>query len=104
MKRGKTVIHVNQHVIRANSKRPVEEAEPCLTVKSSREGNRYAYKVAILDENGKEVARVVYDPVGLSCGSKCYIVTHNGVRLENMNGEEESKRYQDLGGTVCPAA
>ena len=94
-------VHVNQHIIRANGKRPAEEAEPCLTVKSSR-ANLYAFVAVLLDENGNEAARVVYDPVGLDCGAKCYIETHNGVRLENMNGEEEYKRYQELGGTVCP--
>lgn len=69
----KTIIHVNQHVIRANTKN--ETDEPCLTVKTYKD-NRYASEAIIRDENGKEVARVVYRPhKPLSCGARCWIET-----------------------------
>jgi hypothetical protein len=71
----KTIIHVNQHVIKANFKRPVEEAEPCLTVKTYK-NNQYAREAIIRDSEGREVARVVYRPdKPLSCGAHCWIET-----------------------------
>jgi hypothetical protein len=75
----KTIIHVNQHVIKANRKRPVEEAAPCLTVKTYK-SNDYANEAIIRDSNGLEVARVVYRPhAPLSCGAHCWIETNLSV-------------------------
>ena len=76
----KTIIHVNQHVIRANIKHGT--SEPCLTVKTYKD-NRYASEAIIRDENGKEVARVVYRPQKpLSCGARCWIETKMEVTVE----------------------
>lgn len=74
----KTVIHVNQHHIKANAK----GAElPALTVKDykqNRKGNR-----AVIRVNGREVARVVYRPYApLPCGAKCWIETQHEVEVE----------------------
>ncbi len=78
----KTIIHVNQHIIKANKKREISEAEPVLTVKTYKD-NRYAKDAVIRDANGKEVARVVYRPhKPLSCGAHCWIETNLDVDVE----------------------
>ena len=69
----KTIIHVNQFVIKANAKHGLDE--PVLTVKTYKT-NDYAHQVKIVDQQGQEVARVVYRPdKPLSCGAKCWIET-----------------------------
>ena len=71
----KTIVHVNQHRIKSNKK--TGAIEPVLTVKTYRD-NRYANDAIILDQNGNEVARVVYRPnKPLSCGAHCWIETQN---------------------------
>lgn len=75
----KTVIHVNQHVIKSNAKNG--EDEPPLTVKDYTR-NRRAYTAEILDGQGNVVARVVnrpHDP--LSCGARVWIETYGEVRV-----------------------
>jgi len=70
----KTVIHVNQHVIRANAKTGAND--PVLTVKTYKD-NRYAHEVRILGES-----KVVYSPdKPLSCGAKVWIETTAQVEL-----------------------
>lgn len=73
----KTVIHVNQHVIKSNSKLPEGAApEPVLTVKTYKD-NRYAHDVRILGES-----RIVYSPdKPLSCGAKVWIETEAEVEI-----------------------
>jgi len=64
----KTIIHVNQHVVRANTKNGVND--PVLTVKTYK-GNTYAHAVDI-----KGASRVVYSPdKPLSCGARVWIET-----------------------------
>ena len=64
----KTIIHVNQHVIKANAK--TGATDPVLTVKTYKE-NIYAHEVEI-----KGPSRVVYSPdKPLSCGAKVWIET-----------------------------
>ena len=71
----KTIVHVNQHVIKANQKRALEDAEPCLTVKTYK-SNTYASEAIIRGKDGAEVARVVYRPhKPLSCGAHCWVET-----------------------------
>jgi len=75
----KTIIHVNQHVIRANKKNG--EENPVLTCKTYKE-NIYAKELEILDESGSVVAKVVYSPdKPLSCGARVWIETHHEVRV-----------------------
>jgi hypothetical protein len=75
----KTIIHVNQHVIRSNSKNGKEE--PVLTCKTYKE-NKYAKEVEILDVEGRVVAKVIYSPnKPLSCGAKVWIETENKVNI-----------------------
>jgi hypothetical protein len=63
----KTIIHVNQHNIKANAK---GASLPVLTVKTYKD-NRYANSVEI-----KGPSRLVYSPdKPLSCGAKVWIET-----------------------------
>ena len=74
----KTVIHVNQHIIRANAKS--SERNPVLTCKTY-ESNTYADSVVIDGQDGKESARVIYSPdKPLSCGAKVWIETTNEIK------------------------
>jgi hypothetical protein len=75
----KTIIHVNQHQIKSKSKNNTQE--PVLTCKTYK-SNDYAHEALILDDNGNEVARVVYRPDNpLSCGAKVWIETNYTVKL-----------------------
>ena len=75
----KTIIHVNQHVIKSNRK--TGKVDPVLTVKTYKD-NRYAHEALILDEDGKTVAKVVYSPdKPLSCGAHVWIETQNTVEV-----------------------
>jgi len=65
----KTIIHVNQHVVRANKKYGAND--PVLTVKTYK-ANRYAHSVEIVGPS-----KVVYSPdKALSCGAHVWIETH----------------------------
>ena len=71
----KTIIHVNQHVIKANAKNG--ENNPTLTVKTYN-SNRYAHEVLI---DGP--SKVVYSPdKPLQCGAKVWIETESEVTLK----------------------
>ena len=68
----KTIIHVNQHVVKSNRKNG--DINPVLTVKTYKE-NRYAHEVEI-----KGDSKVVYSPdKPLSCGAHVWIETQNEV-------------------------
>lgn len=70
----KTIVHVNQHVIKANRK--TGNVDPVLTVKTYK-SNTYAHEVEI---DGP--ARVVYSPdKPLSCGAHVWIETESEVRV-----------------------
>lgn len=74
MTRAKTIIHVNQAVIRAN--KTTGARDPVLTVKQGRT-NRYAHQVQI---NGP--SSVVYSPdKPLSCGARVWISVPAGVEV-----------------------
>ena len=68
----KTIIHVNQHVIKRNTKEGTND--PVLTVKTYK-SNTYAHAVQI---NGP--SSIVYSPEKpLSCGAKVWIETQSEV-------------------------
>jgi len=68
----KTIIHVNQHVIKSNAKKGA--TDPVLTVKTYK-SNTYAHEVEILGPS-----RIVYSPdKPLSCGAKVWIETDSEV-------------------------
>ena len=74
----KTIIHVNQHVVKANAKNGT--TDPVLTVKTYKE-NRYAHAVDI-----KGPSTVVYSPdKPLSCGARVWIETQSEVEITNGN-------------------
>lgn len=76
----KTIIHVNQHKIRKNTKEDTDE--PVLTVKTYK-SNTYGYTAIIYGQDGKEAARVVYSKdKPLSCGARVWIETHGQVTVE----------------------
>jgi hypothetical protein len=67
-KRMKTIIHVNQHEVKANAKNGTDN--PVLTVKNYKQ-NRYAHEIEI-----KGDSRIVYSPdKPLSCGARVWIET-----------------------------
>lgn len=68
----KTIVHVNQHVIRKNLK--TGERAPVLTVKTSK-SNNYAHEVKI---EGPCVVKYSPDKP-LSCGARVWIETENDV-------------------------
>lgn len=75
----KTIIHVNQHAIRANSK---GENRPVLTVKDYKQ-NRKGHKAMVLDDKGRVVGAFVYSPdKPLSCGAKMWFEAYNDVVVE----------------------
>lgn len=70
----RTIVHVNQHVIRANRK--AGTAEPVITVKQGRK-NTYAHAVEIAGPS-----RVVYRPEKpLSCGATVWVETEGDVTI-----------------------
>lgn len=87
----KTVIHVNQHIIKANAK--TGATEPPLTVKDYRQ-NRKAHEARIYDLEGNVVARVVFaDGVHrqpLACGARVWIETVEPVETV-VYGEENDE-------------
>lgn len=75
----KTIIHVNQHKIKSNNKNGTNL--PVLTIKTYNT-NDYGHQAILKDENGKEVARVVYSPdKPLSCGARVWIETLGSVEI-----------------------
>lgn len=72
----KTVIHVNQHIIRSNAK--TGERSPPLTCKTYRENVKATEADIVV--NGVVVATVVYRPDNpLACGARVWIETHGEV-------------------------
>lgn len=70
----KTIIHVNQHVIKSNRKDGV--LEPVLTVKTYK-SNTYAHEVVVHGPS-----RVVYSPEKpLSCGAHVWMETEAEVEI-----------------------
>tara|TARA_R110000822_G_scaffold136229_1_gene273750 strand:+ start:328 stop:549 length:222 start_codon:yes stop_codon:yes gene_type:complete len=70
----KTIIHVNQHIIKSNAKKG--ENKPTLTVKTYK-SNTYAHAVEILG-----ASKVIYSPDSpLSCGAKVWIETTSEVGI-----------------------
>ena len=75
----KTIVHVNQHVIKSNRKSG--DTAPVLTVKTYKSTD-YASEVIIYGQDGLEAARVVYRPENpLSCGAHVWIESQNKVEV-----------------------
>ena len=70
----KTIIHVNQHIIKSNKKN--KERKPVLTVKTYK-SNTYATNILI-----KGDSKFVYNPdKPLSCGARVWIETQSEVEI-----------------------
>jgi hypothetical protein len=84
----KKIIHVNQHVLKRNTKNKTDD--PVLTIKTYKENN-YAHEAIIRDKNGNEIARVIYRPhKPLSCGARCWIETDTELsEVELINRKEK---------------
>jgi len=68
-------IHINQHIIRRNSK--TGNREPVITIKEGRT-NTYAHGVEILGPS-----KLVYSPdKPLSCGAKVWIETNSDIKID----------------------
>lgn len=75
----KTIIHVNQHIIKANRKN--NEENPPLTCKTYKE-NKYASEVEVFDELGNVAGKFIYRPSKpLPCGAHVWFETHNNVAV-----------------------
>ena len=71
----KTIIHVNQHVIKANKK--TDDKQPVLTVKTYKD-NTYANEVVVHGPS-----RIVYSPdKPLSCGAHVWLETESAVEVK----------------------
>lgn len=70
----KTIVHVNQHVIKSNRKDGRDD--PVLTVKTYK-SNDYAHEVEILGPS-----KIIYSPdKPLSCGAHVWIETQSEVKI-----------------------
>ena len=70
----KTIVHVNQHVIKSNRKDGKDD--PVLTVKTYK-SNDYAHEVEILGPS-----KIIYSPdAPLSCGAHVWIETQSEVKI-----------------------
>tara|TARA_R110000850_G_scaffold41482_1_gene106371 strand:- start:67 stop:309 length:243 start_codon:yes stop_codon:yes gene_type:complete len=77
----KKIIHINQHIIRSNSKNNTND--PVITCKTYK-SNEYANSLDIKDKNNITIAKVIYSPdKPLSCGAKVWIETESTVVLNN---------------------
>ena len=81
----KTIVHVNQHVIKSNTKHG--KKDPVLTVKQGSK-NTYGHEVLI---DGP--SKVVYSPdKPLSCGARVWIETESNVTIIGAQKYERSKK------------
>lgn len=68
----KTIVHVNQHNIRANAKRGDSgDREPVFTVKTYKD-NRKLHALTLRTAEGREV-EFVYSDDPLSCGARAWV-------------------------------
>lgn len=76
----KTLLHVNQHHIKANNK---GANLPVLTVKDYKQ-NRKCNSAIIKDHDNNIVAKLIYSPdKPLACGAKVWIETELNVETTN---------------------
>ena len=75
----KTIIHVNQHNVRANSKGDSKPVITCKTYKST----SYANEAIIYGQDGLPAAKIIYSQdKPLSCGAKVWIETYGKVETK----------------------
>lgn len=75
----KTIIHVNQHNIKANAKGNDLPVITCKTYKS----NVYANEAIIYGQDGLIAAKIIYSKdKPLSCGAKVWIQTYGNIETK----------------------
>ena len=80
----KTIVHVNQRVIKSNLKNSTDT--PVLTVKKGK-SNQYTNEVIIRDNMCNPVAKIIYSPdKPLSCGARVWIEVANERNIEVVDG------------------
>lgn len=75
------VVNINRQVIDRNTKNPEQPPEPPIRVQRGKSGKAvYANEIAVLDAQGNEVARFIYDPQNkiVACGARLVLVAHHG--------------------------
>ena len=83
----KTIIHVNQHVIRANKK--TGAIDPVLTVK---QGSKNTYGCEVIIDGA---SKVMYSPdKPLSCGARVWIETESDVTIIGATKYERKKKIK----------
>lgn len=76
----RTIVHVNQHVIKANGK--TGDRNPPMTVKNYKT-NEYGHTISVLDKEGEIVGQFIYRPdKPLACGAKVWFETQYGVLVD----------------------
>jgi hypothetical protein len=77
----KTVIHVNQHNIKANAKNTTGLMLPVLSAKTYQD-NRYGQRMDIVGDNGEVLGTFIYSPNRpLPCGAKVWFETTKQVNV-----------------------
>ena len=85
MRKAKTIVHVNQHMIKYNQKHGAEF--PVLTVKH-RGKTYYAHEVLYYD-----YSKTLYQPhKPLSCGAVCWVETEGNVTLFDWTAVHQDKQ------------
>ena len=85
MRKAKTIVHVNQHMIKYNQKHGAEF--PVLTVKHKGK-TYYAHEVLYYD-----YSKTVYQPhKPLSCGAVCWVETEGNVTLFDWTAVHQDKQ------------
>ncbi len=75
----RTVVHVNQHVIRSNVKRG--DNSPPITVRSYK-STQQCHRLVILGLDGRPAAEVIHSPEKpLSCGARVWIEVKGDVEV-----------------------
>lgn len=78
----KTIIHVNQNVIKQNIKN--KSNNPVITCKTYKE-NKYTNEVIIYGQDGLEAARVIHSASKpLNCGARVWIETFNKIKTTEI--------------------
>lgn len=81
IKPSTVLLNVNRQQIDRNTKHGTDDA--AVRIQKGKSGKAvYCHEAAILDANGEEVARLVYNPEGalVACGARMVLICHHGAR------------------------
>lgn len=73
------VLNINRQVIDRNTKRGTDD--PPIRIQRGKSGKPiYAREAIILDKNGEEAGRLIYDARGalVACGARLVLIAHHG--------------------------